>query len=653
MKHILCVVAGILFYLNVDSQVRMYARVHPAKPGSIQLKWYTTEFVTDQEYFLYRKSETEDWTRINSETIRFQAYKIPADSFMTDKELKNYIAMCQSSSKIKDLIKLATVLKSFRSFEFSKFLGIAYADNSVKPGTMYEYQLRNSTSVVLAFGQLAAGVYKAIAKPDSFYAARTKNVVKFKWFPEPNRFYGVNLYRKENGSDAKKINQDVIVLSTSKNSKGQDVFPPFYYEDRNIEQGRLYSYFIRAVDFFGGESSPSATVQINYGDEEPPPMPDSIRTVLNGKQVRLNWRLTNPPSDLKGFNVYTTIRNDTDFVKITDEVVTTTQYEHKSHRYGSFMFKIGAIDFSGNERISDPVYVEVYDAEPPAAPRNLAVHSDTGRIILTWNRNTEDDINGYIVYRTVNSDDKESYVKYTPTPIKDTVFTDSLQKNIRNKFYYKLVAVDLNMNKSGYSIPVNASMPDVVAPSSPFVEAAQTDKFGHVNINWLSNPEPDLSFYSLYRGSDTTGVVKINPKPLTRERNSFVDRSVVASKSYTYYLTATDSSGNESKASNHFSIKVKAIQPEPMEIRGLSARFKKNAGEVIIQWEIENPSELKGSMVYRSVDNGDLVAVSGLIESMVFHDKSVTRNGNYRYQVRVYNNAGDIVRSELIKIITQ
>lgn len=82
---------------------------------------------------------------------------------------------------------------------------------------------------------------------------------------------------------------------------------------------------------------------------------------------------------------------------------------------------------------------------------------------------------------------------------------------------------------------------DIIAPDAPTNLIAIVTEDDEIQLNWDNNSEEDLDHYNIYRDS-----VKID-ESLT---NEYLDNSVSLNTEYDYYITAVDTSDNESTASN-------------------------------------------------------------------------------------------------------
>lgn len=128
-----------------------------------------------------------------------------------------------------------------------------------------------------------------------------------------------------------------------------------------------------------------------------------------------------------------------------------------------------------------------------------------------------------------------------------TGFDDPLDltEDTRNGFIY---VAELGGQRITVLRPI---VTDTTPPAAPTGLSA-TAGSGQVSLNWTPNSESDLSGYNLYR-STSPGVVvtlanRVNNTLIAA--TSFVDNTVTGGITYYYVVTAVDSSGNESPASN-------------------------------------------------------------------------------------------------------
>lgn len=157
---------------------------------------------------------------------------------------------------------------------------------------------------------------------------------------------------------------------------------------------------------------------------------------------------------------------------------------------------------------------------------------------------------GYNIYRFDQTQAESGQTPINSTLISGTEYAD---KNFRfgAKYNYIVRSVSLGTNgaqvESLNSNTVAVETKDLFAPSAPgpvTIAAAP----GRLSLFFPANPEADVAGYNIYRSTDPNlsknSWTKLNPQPLTR--TTYQDETVDAGKRYYYYVTAVDTSGNES-----------------------------------------------------------------------------------------------------------
>jgi hypothetical protein len=130
---------------------------------------------------------------------------------------------------------------------------------------------------------------------------------------------------------------------------------------------------------------------------------------------------------------------------------------------------------------------------PPAAPTGLTATAGNETISLDWNDNTEEDLDGYNVYRSTTQG--SGYGKLNLALVNDSDYIDNTVTN-GIPYYYVVTAVDFNGHESGYSneetaTPAYQTCEDVLAGGDGL--AADLDGNCYVNYwdlkimvdNWL------------------------------------------------------------------------------------------------------------------------------------------------------------------------
>jgi hypothetical protein len=125
----------------------------------------------------------------------------------------------------------------------------------------------------------------------------------------------------------------------------------------------------------------------------------------------------------------------------------------------TYWFAIKTTDDAGNQSaISNIVQWNwVYDTAPPAAPSGVSAskQSDTS-VRVTWAANSEPDLSGYNVYRSLASGGP--YVKQNVSLLNATDYDDSSIPTGTDQVWYQLSAVDNSGNESARSATIAVSL---------------------------------------------------------------------------------------------------------------------------------------------------------------------------------------------------
>jgi len=121
-------------------------------------------------------------------------------------------------------------------------------------------------------------------------------------------------------------------------------------------------------------------------------------------------------------------------------------------------------DVTGAVRIQDgTVDLGPYEGGvdlPPAAPTGLATTAGDQQVDLSWNANSESDLDGYNVYRSTSSfSDPANATKVNGSLVTGTNFTDTGLSN-GTTYHYRITAVDDGGNESSVSVEAAATPTD-------------------------------------------------------------------------------------------------------------------------------------------------------------------------------------------------
>jgi uncharacterized protein len=627
----------------------------------ITVKWYTDEILNEAGVNVYRREKGGEFVKLNSQPIRMQT-RIASTDLQRDANLKTYVDALQTRNRKEPLpgvLKLLVLLKSIHSAPFAHFIGIRYDDLSVEAGKEYEYKVMSlkggSETLLNTSTAITAGSFLPDTAPKGVVitAQDKEKKVNINWQPEEDRYYGINIYRTSALSAQQVlVNASPLIISPVADRQGKKAYPAVFYAD-TVKQGVTYQYQLAGVDFFGRETLLSETQEIAIKDLIPPPAPDFPAFKVNYAtlQVRLSWKPVQS-DDVAGYYVYRSLTNQGGYQRINAQALAAgdTTYTDQLKQGGMYYYYLATVDYAGNETAGVNALAEVKDIVPPAKPQGLVLVADTGRFVLKWQKNTESDLKGYLVYRTINKNNRKDFVLLNAQAIKANEYIDQLPKNAKNHFLYKVVAIDSSFNRSEFSDVAIARLPDVTAPQAPFIKALSVKDKALV-IEWLPRVDSDLMGYRLYRSDpdDSTRFSTVTPQLLPATATNYTDQQAQPNVNYRYYLQAVDSSGNVSLRSNQYTGRfapdlVLAARPENPK-----AVYSKHKKAVTISWNIKKEEQLKGFVLYRRTEAEPFVPLTGLLPETSYVDKDLQPGKTYSYEIRAYHQSGSVAKSSIIQ----
>lgn len=623
----------------------------------ILVKWYSQQLVYNEGVHVYRREFPRGrWVKLTTGAVK-RLPDLPEEIKLNDEELHVFTEVMKEAKpeQLNGLLLMNITVESFKSADFSRFLGILYSDQTAVTGKTYQYKIQKvygEKELFLAQSDsITCGIYGNDNPPAEFFARMGKKRVELGWKPEDERYYAVNVYRKSGGTE-KKLNNQPVLISQIQDSAKKLIYPEIKFTDDSLAEGSKYQYTIAGVDFFGLETKRTTPVEILIPDQTPPPAPENLELKVDKYKVTLTWDIV-PASDLIGFFIYRST-NDKMYQRLSNEILVTGKgvFTDQVPQNGGYYYFVSAVDNAGNETPSNRQFKEVRDVFPPKAPQNLKAYSDTGKITLKWDKNTEPDLMGYLIFRqTVTGKKSGDFVLLNANPVKENEFENYLPKNTRNTFQYRIVAIDTTYNKSDYSNIAGVRMPDAVSPERPFIRnIAYTD--GYITVEWIANADTDLKGYNLYsrEEKDTAGTFKIvNAGIIAPQVTRYTDKWAKANVAYLYYLVAVDSAGNQSQPSEHYkAYNIQTDDKNKSQVKNV--RIVEKDKNIELSWQVSESAKYQGTVVFRGETADNMKPVSGMLKTDKYTDVLTDSTAVFFYQVKVYDTDGSKGETETIKL---
>jgi len=336
--------------------------------------------------------------------------------------------------------------------------------------------------------------------------------------------------------------------------------------------------------------------------------------VPSATELYISW---NPSSDNVGVAGYAVYRNGAPV-----GTSGTTHFQDSGLRANtSYTYSIIAYDIMGNASGAATVVGttnSAIDHSSPSTPTGLVAQALTStQVEVIWNASTDNVwVAGYKVYRN-------------GAQVAQTVFPSFSDWGLSpgTAYTYTVAAFDSAGNVSAQSAAarVTTFAIDKTPPSTPSFYA-QAGK--NIVYTWWTPATDDVAVggYNLYRN----GVL------LTRLAGmSYNDTSVAPSTTYTYAVTAYDTAGNVSPASNMVTVTTPDTVPPsvPTSLAGTAL----SSTQVKLTWVASTDNiRVAGYRIYR---NGAKVADYGLT---TYTDSGLSPSTVYTYTVAAIDSSGNI-----------
>ena len=287
-----------------------------------------------------------------------------------------------------------------------------------------------------------------------------------------------------------------------------------------------------------------------------------------------------------------------------------------------------------------------------------------GKMVITWDKNTEADIFGYRVYIWPIIPNTE-FMQLTSEVVTQNFYIDSVTLNTTSeKVYIKLRALDFRQNRSEFSGIATLIRPDTLPPSAPVFKSI-TASGTAVSLEWAFSSSADVQYHELRRRpkGQADWTVLANYEYLeTQVYGSYEDSNAEKGQQYEYQLVAVDDNALQSFAKTVQSgIIDNGIRPGVFDPR---IEADRRAKTVELSWRYHPEAGLRHFEIYRT-DGTNLPQVYEIVKpqevqikthkrkgaTYAFNDDQLRMNQTYSYQIRaVYERGAQSSLSEKVSI---
>lgn len=441
-----------------------------------------------------------------------------------------------------------------QDFEVACMAGWGWRDATAKRGERYLYRIvpatpEDSARIVSGSVYTSPEEYKPLPRPVGLTAVWNDKAVLLSWaYGQLSGYY--NSYYLEKSTDGKVFRRIPGPPVSNLNNKDNRISDRIVFIDSLPDNSQTFHYRVKGITTFG-ESGPASDTVSGNGMATLIYTPVIRKAIVNNEgKLELEWEFDERGNELiTGFELRRSDKADGDYLPVVKKISPGLRALNYAELESGNYFTIAAVPFEGKARVSYPVLVQPLDTIPPMRPQGLTGRIDSlGKVTLSWNKNTEKDLLGYMVCRA-NLKKEEPY-PLSDSAIRDTCFVDRVElANLNPEIYYYVIALDQRYNHSERSARLDLVKPDVIPPLSPLINGYHILPEG-IEIRWIASPDADVAEHLLYRQdkSEADEPVLIGRFP-ENGIDRYVDTTFEAGKRYAYSVYAVDRSHLKSASS--------------------------------------------------------------------------------------------------------
>ncbi len=379
----------------------------------------------------------------------------------------------------------------------------------------------------------------------------------------------------------------------------------FSYTFDAIDQVERAEFIVEAIDATGQNRIASDPVEVELIDMTQPAAVLEVHSRVVDGVVELTWPVSTDPVTA-GYHIDRVNMDTEESVRLTEELIDLRQPFFRDPTIETdinFQYYVIAVSEYGVEsEMGNPAMENILSVQYPEPPSDVTaeVNSEEGFIEVQWGAAEKDDLfNTYVVLRRTyeDRDQRGGFSQVNEGRLMEEFIRDhgvAGEGFTEGRFYeYGVVSANRQGRRSDTLFTV-VQMPNITPPEPPSSIETTIYQDTRINVNWGASPSTDVTSYNLYKLSGDRDTTIINqPK-----NNRFhADTDVNFGTEYTYFVTAVDSSDNESRPTRESVISMHDSSPPP-SVRNVLAVETEDG--VMLSWEPSPAADLKGYIVKRA-----------------------------------------------------
>ncbi|MBD3799087.1 hypothetical protein [Sulfuricurvum sp.] len=306
-----------------------------------------------------------------------------------------------------------------------------YVDHDLKPNSEYQYRFATITKEgnesVASETMLVAT--QPMISPVSFFQSvgNMPRSAKLLWRPHPNGKINGYIIERQNATDQKW--SEIATIAGRLNAE---------FIDRNLKDGQVYFYRIRATTFEKLSTEPSETIKV-VTKPLPPEIKNIVATNNLPRAITLTWG-PSEISDLSHYNIYRSANPNGSF-EYHAKLETTNFTDIITEDSKFYFYKITAVDKDGLESSLSPVATQGSTLSKPQTPIAYEGKIVNKGVELQW-KNNDPRVVSYTVIKTT----KKSWISRESVDINNITGTSFRDTDIKpdTGYLYEIMSVDKN-----------------------------------------------------------------------------------------------------------------------------------------------------------------------------------------------------------------
>lgn len=559
----------------------------------------------------------------------------------------------QKDKENADKMKFGLVLLSCDlDLNLAKATGLYCEDENIDNKSIYAYRITLGAPKGVKYKPYIFTIdSKQLTKLAKINKLKSKSGIKstkLSWNVSENKhdYTGYIFERSNDSITFERTNKTPFVFMTSQYNRD---LKEGVFTDSLPQSGVIYFYRVRGLSHFGILGEPSNVVRcIGKSGFNTYPYIDSVSTIKN-KTINVYFHMPNYNlNKLKGYCLYRASSVDGKYELITKNNLPSnaTVFTDEKPMMSNY-YKVFAINIENDSVSSHPTLGQLADEDPPSPPKGLRAAIDTtGKVILSWDKNTEKDLKGYRVYKmnTLKEEPVEVVSKY----ILENNFVDTITLNtLTEDIYYTINAVDNSYNNSKQCAPIKLKKPDRIPPVKPIIT-----KLFHTDttmiLTWINSTSKDVVRTELFQISNNkkTKLREFCPPDSTSKH---IDYLIENGQSYSYEIIAIDDDGNKSSMISNPMLFETGVRPK---IKNIEFIVDYDHKQIHLKWEYSQ-KDLYNFTIYKSKGNNTPFYTYKTLSPTQFNffDKDLEVSNIYKYKIKaIFNSGAESIISDEIEI---